>query len=182
LGVGYTTTVSSVIWIYEVTNDICQNNIFPVVRVINLYWWSGVPLPQQQEQIKDLIIYWRVNKVTVDGIGIGRQIAESLEQTFGSYMINKYIATSTTISEDCFDLLARLNYSAVKMFRNDGSPEWAEFERQVGWTKYSSSQGKMTLSKPKAESHIDMVKALTYINRNAPSAITHMIYSNESVY
>jgi len=182
IGEGETHTDSTVIWIYEVTRIICQNNIYPVVKISNMYWWTGVPLPQQQEQIKRLILDWRVSKVTVDGVGIGRQIAESLEQDFGTFIVNKYIASSSTISEDCFDLLARLNYSAVKMFRDDASPDYAEFKRQVSWTKYSSSQGKMTLSKPKADKHIDMVKALTYINRNKPEAYIHQILSVESDY
>jgi hypothetical protein len=177
VGEGDTMTDSTVIWIYEVTPIICQNNIFPVIRIVNMYWWTGVPLPDQQAAIKDLVLFWRAQKITVDGIGIGRQIAESLIADFGTYMINMYIATNTTISEDCFDLLARLNYSAVMMFKNDGTPEWKEFERQVGWTKYSSSQGKMSLQKPFSDKHIDMVKALTYISRNNPSAAMHSIFS-----
>lgn len=177
-----TATDSTVVWIYEVTNEICQNNIFPVIKLVNLLWWTGVPLPQQERELVDLIHYWRAQKVTVDGVGVGRQIGEALEQKFGTYMVNKYIAGATSVSEDCFDLLARLNYGAVKMFRNDSSPEWAEFERQVGWTKYASNKGKMSLTKPNAEKHIDMVKGLTYIKQNNPDATMHEILSVESEY
>lgn len=182
IGEESTPTDSTVIWIYEVTDEICQNNIFPVVRIREMLWWTGVPLPQQEQQIKELIEYWHINKVTADGVGIGRQIAESLEQTYGTYMVNKYIANQNSISEDCFDTLARLNYSSIKMFSDDGSAEYAEFTRQVGWTKYQSSSGKMTLVKKKSEQHIDMVKALTYIGRNNPSAVMHEILSNELTY
>lgn len=182
IGEAETQTDSSVVWIYEVQDELCQNNIFPVVHMVSLYWWSGVPLPQQLEELKQLIQFWKVQKVTVDAVGVGRQIAEDLEQSFGPFVINKYVASSSTISDDCFDMLARLNYSAVKMFRNDGSPEYQEFERQVSWTKYASNQGRMTLAKPKSDKHIDMVKALTYMAQNKPSAAIHQIIAQETQY
>ena len=173
---------STVIWVYEVTDVICQNNIYPVLNLVNMFWFTGVSLPDQEIQIKRLIETWRARKVTVDGVGVGRQLAESLEQHFGPMTVCKYIANATSISEDCFDLLARLNYGAVKMFRDDGSAEYAEFQRQVGWTKYASNKGKMTLMKPHNDRHIDMVKALTYINRNKPDGSIHQILSVETEY
>ena len=181
-GDGATQTDSTVVWVYEVTDEICQNNIFPVIRIVDLMWWTGVPLPQQEHELKDVIRYWRASSVAIDGVGVGRQLAEALEQEFGIYMVKKYIANSTSISEDCFDLLARLNYDAVKMFRNDESPEYREFARQVAWTKYASSKGKMTLAKPRSDRHIDMVKALTYIRVNAPDNSEHVLAANASEY
>jgi hypothetical protein len=177
-----TATDSTVVWIYEVTEHICQNNIFPIVNMVSLEWWTGVTLPEQEIKITELIRYWKAQKVTIDGVGVGRQMAEALEQRFGPFMINKYIASGPSVSEDCFDLLARLNYGAVKMFRNDGSREWLELERQLGWTKYASKNGKMSLMKPGSDKHIDMVKALTYIGRNKPNATVMQILSNESEY
>ena len=177
-----TATDSTVVWIYEVTDQICQNNIFPVINMVSIEWWTGVTLPDQEKRIIDLITYWRAQKVTIDGVGVGRQMAEALEQRFGPYMVNKYIASGPSVSEDCFDLLARLNFGSVRMFKNDGSREWMELERQLGWTKYASNQGKMNLTKPGSDKHIDMVKALTYIGRNKPSAAVMQILSNESEY
>lgn len=177
-----TPTDSTVVWVYRVTNEICQNNIFPVCHLVSLDWWTGVTLPEQEIRITKLIQDWRAQKVTVDGVGVGRQMAESLEQRFGPMVVNKYIANASTVSEDSFDLLARLNYGAIKMFRDDGSKEWAEFERQVGWTRYSANRGKMNLTKPQADKHIDMVKALTYVNRNRPDASVHEICTVESSY
>jgi hypothetical protein len=177
-----TKTDSTIIWIYEVTNEYCANNIFPIVNLVQLYWWTGVDLPKQELEIMEIIEYWKVQKLTVDGVGVGRQMSESLESRYGPFMVNKYIASDVSVSEDCFDLLARLNYSAVKMFQNDGSREWLEFERQVGWAKYISKKGKMNLIKPLADKHIDMVKGLTYINRNKPDIFVHEILSNEAKY
>jgi hypothetical protein len=179
---GNTPTDSTVIWIYQVTDKKCVNNLFPVLKLVNIYWWTGVPLPKQEVELTNLIEFWRVQKVTIDGVGVGRQMAEAIEQKFGSYIVNKYIANATSVSDDCFDLLARLNYGAVKMFRNDGSPEWAQFEKQVGWTKYASNKGKMNLAKSKSDQHIDMVKALTYLHQNHPDSTIHQILTVESEY
>ena len=175
-----TTTDSTVIWIYEVTNEIAQNNVFTIIRLVNVKWITGAALPQVEKEIKETIEFWRISKATIDAVGVGRQIAESMEQIFGVSIIKKYTASESTVSEDCFDLQARLNFSSIKMYRNDGGTEWAEFERQVGWTKYTSNRGKMKLKKPDSTKHIDMVKALTYINQNAPIGGSFELYNVES--
>jgi len=175
-----TATDSTVIWIYEVSALVASNGIFPIIRIVNLVWITGADLEAQQKEIKETIEFWRAHKVTIDGVGIGRQIAETMEKTFGPSTVVKYIANENSVSEDLFDLQARLNYSSIKMFRDDNSKEWAEFERQCQWTKYLSKNGKMKLSKPDAKKHIDMVKALTYINRNNPVGGADRMYSIES--
>lgn len=175
-----TATDSTAIWIYKVSPILSSNGLFPIVRLVNVIWLTGVDLDKQEPEIKETILQWRLQRVSIDAVGVGRQIAESMENEFGTEVINKYVASATSVSEDCFDLQARLNFASVLMFRNDGSPEWAEFERQCGWTQYASSQGKMKLKKPGAMKHIDMVKALTYINQNRPVAGMHAIYGVES--
>ncbi len=177
-----TTTDSTVVWIYEVTNEMAANGIFPVIRIVDMLWSTGASLPAQEDAITRFLEYWRVQKITEDAIGIGRQLGEALENKWGSFVVNKYTASDTSVSEDCFDLQARLNFGAVKMFANDGSKEWAEFERQCGWTKYASSNGKMKLVKPGPKKHIDMVKALTYINRNSPVSGVQTIYRIEGEF
>jgi hypothetical protein len=171
-----TTTDSSVVFIYEVTPIVCSNGIFPIIRIVNLQWMTGVPLPTQENEIDSLIQFWRPDKVTIDGVGVGRQIAEAMQRKYGEQMVNMYIASDVTVSADCFDLQARLNFKSVLMFQDDQSKEYQEFMRQVGWTKYASKKGKMKLVKPKATEHIDMVKALTYINQNNPAAGMMEIY------
>lgn len=177
-----TKTDSTMVWVYEVSNELATNNMFPIIKIAQCYWWTGVSLPTQEKDLETIIKAWRPSKVTIDAVGVGRQMAEAMTKKFGSYMVNAYVASHSTVSDDCFDLLARLNFDSVKMFQNDGSPEWTEFERQVGWTKYASDKGKMKLIKPKADKHIDMVKALTYIAQNNPVAGVHKIIKNEMDY
>ncbi len=177
-----TTTDSSIIWIYEISPILCSNGRFPIVRIVDMNWMTGIALPIVEKEVLETIRHWGPERVTIDGVGVGRQTAESAEMVFGPHVVNKYLANSTSVSEDCFDLQARLNYSAVLMFRNDESKEWAECERQCGWTRYASDKGKMKLIKPKADQHIDMVKGLTYIGRNNPVAGMEEIYAVEGDY
>ena len=165
-----TDTDSAVIWVYEVTDLLTPNGIFPIIHLVNLTWSTGASLPAFEKEVDETIEFWGAEKITIDAIGVGRQIAESMAAKYGTHSVNVYTATSTSVSQDCFDLLARLNFNSVHMFENDGSPEWAEFERQCGWTKYASDKGKMKLIKPASTKHIDMVKGLTYLNQNRPAA------------
>lgn len=177
-----TTTDSTVIWIYEVSDVVCSNGVFPIIRLVNLYWVTGASLEAQEEEIKEQIIYWNAEKVTIDAVGVGRQIAESMQSHFGDLVVNMYTASNISVSADCFDLQARLNYNSVLMFQDDESPEYAEFKRQVEWTRYQSKKGLMKLVKPKSSQHIDMVKALTYINQNRPVVGMFEIYTNKGDY
>lgn len=165
-----TDTDSTLFWIYEVTDEIAANGMYPIIHLVDMVWLTGVDLTHSEDMAKQLIEHWGIEKFTVDSIGVGRQIGESLEAYYGAYIINKYHASATTVSEDCFDLLARVNFNSVLMWQFDESDEWKEFERQLGWTKYASKEGKMKLVKPGAKKHIDMTKALTYINQNSPVA------------
>lgn len=177
-----TATDSAVIWIYEVTDKVASNGIFPIVHLVNLVWSTGASLPNFEKEVDEAIEFWRPTKVTIDAVGVGRQVAESMAAKYGPHTVNVYTASSVTVSADCFDLLARLNFHSVLMFRDDGSPEWAEFERQCGWTKYASDKGKMKLIKAEATKHIDMIKGLTYLNQNSPAAGIEGLYSAEADY
>lgn len=174
---------STTIWIYKISPILTANGIFPIIQIVNTVWLTGVSLPIQEEEIESIIRTWRAEKVTIDSIGVGRHIGESMVNKFGDLVVKAYTANPTTVSEDCFDLLARLNHNSVQMFQNDGSKDWAEIERQLGWTKYASKEGKMKLIKPPgAKKHIDFVKALTYINQNNPENKVQEFYSSGTGY
>lgn len=175
-------TDSTAIIVYEVTDEIAYNNVFPIIHIVNIIWLTGTDLGVDEEMIEETIKYWNAGKVTIDSIGVGRQIGENMEKKFGPNMVNKYIASDTDVSEDCYDLQARVNFDSIKMFINDDSPEWKEFERQLGHTHYQAAKGKMKLIKPKPTLHIDIIKALTYINRNKPEPGLVEIFANEGDY
>jgi len=173
---------STAIIIYEVTNEIGPNGLFPVILIRNIIWLTGTSLQSDEQVIAENIELWKVGKVTIDAIGVGRQIAETMQAKYGKNDVIAYHATKESVAGDCYDLLARLNYSTIKMWNDDNSPEWKEFHNQAGWTQYAADKGKMKLIKPKADKHIDMIKALTYINQNNPVAGMSQILINEGTY
>ena len=175
-------TDSTAIIIYQVTGELARNNIFPELNIVNIIWLTGTDLGVDEKMIEETIKYWRAQKVTIDSVGVGRQIGESMIKKFGPAMINMYVASENDVSEDCFDLLARINFDSIKMFNNDNSPEWLQFEKQLGHTHYQAQKGKMKLIKTKPNLHIDIVKALTYVNRNKPVAGMVEIFANEGDY
>jgi len=174
-------TDSTVIWVYEVTPIIASNNLFPIIKVIDCEIYTGQPLEDSEGCIDDAIDHWNPDKVTIDSIGVGRQIGESMVAKWGEFTVNAYTASNTSVSEDCYDFLARLNHESVLMWGDDDSPEYKAIQNQINWTMYSADKGKMKLIKPKATMHIDAIKALTYIHQNAPVAgITEMFKMGES--
>jgi hypothetical protein len=177
-----TTTDSTIIILYQVTQEVGSNGLFPVLLIRNIIWRTGTSLEDDEAEIDQIIQDWQPSQVTIDAIGVGRQIAESMQQKYGDVQVNAYTATSNSVADDCYDLIARLNYSTVKMWNDDNSPEWNEFHRQAGWTQYAADKGKMKLIKPKADKHIDMIKALTYIHQNSPVAGVSSILANEGDY
>jgi hypothetical protein len=148
-GIEDTQTDSSVIIIYKVLPLVCSNGVFPIIHIVDLKWMTGTLLENTQQEIEDMIKHWNISKVTIDAVGVGRQIGESVKEKFGEFMVNPYVASDTTVSEDLWDLQARLNFASVQMFNDDDSKEYREFERQCGWTAYQSKKGKMKLVKPK---------------------------------
>jgi hypothetical protein len=156
------TTDSTAIIIYQVTDELSKNRMFPIIQIVDIVWVTGTDLEVDEDLVVSLIQLWKPNRVTIDAIGVGRQLTESMVKKYGPSMINSYIASDSDVSEDCFDLLARLNNDSVKMFTNDNSPEHKQLEKQIGHTLYQSQKGKMKLIKPKSDLHIDIVKALTY--------------------
>ena len=181
-GIDDVTNDSTAIWIYEVTDEIASNNIFPIIHMVNVIWLTGTDLGVDEQLIEDTMEYWNIQKCTIDSVGVGRQIGENMEKKFGKTTVNKYTASDQDVSEDCFDMLARLNFDSIKMFNNDNSDEWLEVEKQLVHTHYQAQKGKMKLVKTKPKLHIDLVKALTYINRNNPIAGMIEIFANEGNY
>lgn len=175
-------TDSTAVIIYEVTDQLSKNGIFPIIRIVDIIWLTGTDIGIDEDMVKTAIKHWSPEKVCIDAVGVGKQLAESMVRSFGPSMINAYTASDTDVSEDCFNTLARLNADSIKMFSDDDSPEWREFERQITHTQYASQKGKMKLIKPKSDKHIDIVKALTYLNQNNPVGGVMELFATGSDY
>ena len=175
-------TDSTSITIYEITDRVSQNGIFPILHIVDIIWLTGTDIGIDEDMVKSAIVHWKPEDVCIDAVGVGKQLAETMVREFGPSMIQAYVANDVSVSEDCFNTIARLNADSIKMFSDDDSPEWREFERQVGHTQYQAQKGKMKLIKPKSDKHIDIIKSLTYINRNNPVAGVTTLFATGGDY
>lgn len=148
---------------------------YPTVRVVNGYWWVGKRHVSDDgndslSELTKLARHWGFRGGCVDARGVGEALAGALNRRFPS--IEAYKALDTTVSEDCYDLQARLNTGRVKFWRADpaADAERREMEQQTRHTQYEIARHDlMRLVKPTGKGstgkHIDGVKALTYLHR-----------------
>lgn len=103
----------------------------PDVRVVEHYAWAGQPqhalLPQLAGLLKDV---WRCRRVVVDATGLGAGLASQLGKALGG-VVEPFTFTAPSKSRLGFELLAAVNARRLAMYAGDGSPEFAEFWREV---------------------------------------------------
>lgn len=146
------------------------HGVYPECRLVDMHWWTGKSLgagpsglPGQQEVLRVIVRRWNATAV-IDARGVGEQIASYVAQR--CYGVEEYKATAEDVSNDVYNTWALANNGAIKVFRNDDSPEWREFRNQMRWTQRENfGQERVRLKKPKGSRHIDAMKAMTYLPR-----------------
>ncbi len=161
---------STAAWIFEIDRG-AEAGDWPLVRLADLHWWTGRELgagpsglPGQQEALFHLVEKWRPAAVVIDARGVGEQAARFLARRSPS--VFSYKASAASVSEDCHALHALVNNGRLRLFRDDGSPEYAEAARQLAAaSREVAGEGRLKIVKSSSRSHIDMVKALSYVPR-----------------
>lgn len=142
----------------------------PRLRIVHGRQWVGESQAVLIPALCQVMDHWNVEGGAIDARGVGEATAMAVNAEFPQ--VEAYKATATSVSEDCFDLLARVNLGRVKMYRADPAldPIRRELEAQARHTRYQiHGHEQMNLAKPSGQGssglHIDGVKALTYIGR-----------------
>ena len=151
---------------------------WPACRLVEVGWWVGLPMEgpgSTQERIEEMLGQYRPQRVVVDARGVGYGTARRLGRTWPG-VVDEYMATATTKSEDLYGLLAMLNAGAVSVFRGDGSPEWAQWEREVtGARRKLSGHSLLDLLRPARRpgdppARVDLLRAASYLPRAVAQA------------
>ena len=104
----------------------------PRIEIVQHYTWTGTPhemlLPGVIDLLRDI---WRVRRVTVDATGLGETAARLIAVALGGSRVDQLKFTAASKSDLGFELLAAINGARLKLYRGDGSPEYAEFQRQA---------------------------------------------------
>jgi len=154
-----------------------KNHGWPEARIVDLHWWTGMNLTEQEETICKMMVRWWPTSIVVDGRGLGLQLARAIKHVCPQTEI--YEATAPSVTHDLWDCLARVNNGAVKFYRPDEArPQDREFIAQLRHTKREvRSHENYALKKPSAKLHIDMVKALSYLGRACKSPMTYQRFA-----
>jgi hypothetical protein len=133
----------------------------PVLRVVEQYQWTGTPHSQLYMQMIDIFRnVWDCHRIVVDATGIGQPVASFLRKELGSRVI-PFVITSKGKSEMGFELLSLVNSGRLKLYKQDGSPEYKEtlFELERARVRYRPNQTMNFYVDPQ-EGHDDFVMSL----------------------
>jgi len=140
----------------------------PVIKVIEHYCWTGKKHPLLFDQMITLLKnVWKCSRIAIDATGIGEPVASFLKQALGAKVIPIKFSQSSK-SELGFDLLAAINADKLKLYRQDGSPEYREmmFQLEKARSVYRPNQTINFFVDP-ADGHDDYLMSLALVVRAA---------------
>lgn len=163
------------VWVFE-WDPRQRWDLYPEIRIVNAHWWPGVEHLGLVPTLVKLCKWWNVSSGVGDARGVGEALINGLSKHIPGILA--YKASQMTASEDCFDLLARINAGTVLMWKGATSDEATarayplhqEAMLEARHTKYKiTGHEYMNLCKPtglgSTAKHIDAIKALTYLHR-----------------
>ena len=158
---------STVITIAEVTSPSTSSPFtgggWSQIRVVEHYQWTGIPHSQLYPQIIDILKKWNCGRIVVDATGMGQPVASFLRAQLGSKVI-PFTFTQKSKSDMGFDFLSLVNCSRLKLYKQDGSPEYQElmFELQRAKAQYRPNQTMNFYVDPQ-EGHDDFLMSLALV-------------------
>jgi len=139
----------------------------PTVSVVEHYQWTGTPHSQIYAQMVNVIKKWNCQSVTVDATGIGQPVASFLRKELGS-KIKPFTFTQKSKSDMAFEVLSFVNSSRLKLYKQDGSPEYKEmmFQLERAKAQYRPNQTMNFFVDP-LEGHDDFLMSLALVVEGA---------------
>jgi len=151
--------------------DIDATRTEPTARVVEHYQWTGTPHSQLYAQMVDILKKWNCRRVTVDATGIGQPVASFLKKELGS-RIQPFTFTQKSKSDMAFEVLSFVNSSRLKLYKQDGSPEYKAmmFQLEKAKAQYRPNQT-MNFYVDPTEGHDDFLMSLALLVEGAKDFI-----------
>jgi hypothetical protein len=140
----------------------------PLLKVVEQYQWTGTPHSQLHTEMTHLFKHvWKCHRIAVDATGIGQPVASFLRKELGSRVI-PLVITSRSKSDMGFELLSVINSGRLRLYRQDGSPEYREtlFELEKARAQYRPNQTMNFYVDPQ-DGHDDFLVSLALMVRAA---------------
>jgi hypothetical protein len=107
---------------------------------------------------------WRVRRVAVDATGLGETLARLLAKTLGPSVVRPLRFSAESKSRLGYNLLAAVNGGRLKMYAAEGSPEHAEFWRQMEMARAAYRSGRtMSFFVDPSAGHDDYLMSLALV-------------------
>lgn len=137
----------------------------PVLRIVEQYWWTGVPHRQLFERLAALLGQtWRCARVAVDATGVGAGVASFLADALGRNVVEAVQFSAARKSELTYALLATISRGGLQLFTTDGSAEWRECWAELDLAVSKPGPlGRMTFQVPPERGHDDFVVSLALV-------------------
>ena len=104
----------------------------PAIAVVEHQAWQGEATEPLLESLADrLRRVWRVRRVAVDATGLGGPLADLLGSRLPRGRVEPVVFSAERKSRLGFGLLAAILSGRLRLYRGDGSPQWAECRRQL---------------------------------------------------
>ncbi|MGE0227959.1 MAG: hypothetical protein AB7I38_05250 [Dehalococcoidia bacterium] len=134
----------------------------PRIEVVEHQTWQGEPTESLLATLADRLRHvWRVRRLAVDATGLGGPVAELLASRLGRSTVEAVTFTAERKSRLGFGLLAAAHSGRLRLYRMDGSAEWAECRRQLELARAAyREQRLMQFHVDPSEGHDDYVMSL----------------------
>jgi len=134
----------------------------PRLEVVEHQAWQGEPAETLVDTLADrLRRVWRVRRLAVDATGLGGPIADLLTARLGRSVVEAVTFTAERKSRLGFGLLAAVHSGRLRLYRMDGSMQWAECRRQLELARVVYRDSRlMQFHVDPSEGHDDYVMSL----------------------
>lgn len=139
----------------------CPRTHEPSLKIVEHYCWTGEKHPNLHEKLINLLSStWRCRKIAIDATGMGQPVASYLKKALGS-KVEPFTFSAKSKSELAFELIAAVNAGRVKMYKRDGSKEYATFWNEVEKAKACYTTGRsLNFYVDRADGHDDFLMSL----------------------
>jgi len=136
----------------------------PRLEVVEHYAFMGEPHDELLRQLLGLLSLWGVRRVAVDATGLGEPLARLLASGLGDDVVIPYRFTAESKSRLGYELLAAVNGGRLRLYAQDGSPQYREFWREVerARAEYRPNRS-MNFFVPPGEGHDDYLMSLALV-------------------
>jgi hypothetical protein len=150
----------SVLTIARLDRDTCE--------VVDHRAWQGAPFASVEVEVIAAATQWRLERLVVDGTGLGQVFAASLRRALGE-VVRPLVFTAESKSQLGFGLIAAAGSARLQLYEDDGSPESRACRLELRDCRASRGAGQR-LSWGSAGGHDDYAVSLALCLRAAAEA------------